>query len=117
MRKGISYLISLVFCRFTIMTTKREILEFLVCNKEYFRERFGIIKIGLFGSYAKDEHAEGSDIDLIVEFEKNTPNLFDVKNEFKDYIRVKFNMEVDIAREKYLKPLYKKAILKETIYV
>jgi len=99
------------------MTTKGEILEFLTQNKQYFREQFGIVKIGLFGSYAKDEQTNGSDIDLIVEFAKNTPNLFDVKNELKDYINEKFHIQVDIAREKYLKPIYRDSILKETIYV
>ena len=99
------------------MTTKSEILDFLAKNKVYFREKFGITKIGLFGSYAKDEQVEDSDIDLIVEFEQNIPNLFDVKNELKDYIRSKFHINVDIAREKYLKPYYRNIILKETIYV
>jgi predicted nucleotidyltransferase len=99
------------------MTTKGEILEFLTRNKQYFRDQFGIVKIGLFGSYAKDEQTDGSDIDLIVEFAKNTPNLFDVKNELKNYIKEKFNIQVDIAREKYLKPIYRDSILKETIYV
>ncbi len=99
------------------MTTKGEILEFLARNKEYFRVKFGITKIGLFGSYAKDEQAENSDIDLIVEFENDTPNLHDVKNELKFYIKSRFYINVDIAREKYLKPYYRKTILKETIYV
>ena len=99
------------------MTTKGEILDFLALNKDYFREKFGIIKIGLFGSYARDEQVDGSDIDLIVEFKNNTPHLYDQKNELKDYIRSSFNINVDIAREKYLKPYFKKTILKETIYV
>ncbi len=99
------------------MTTKGEILDFLTRNKQYFRDQFGIVKIGLFGSYAKDEQTDGSDIDLIVEFAKNTPNLFDVKNELKNYIKERFNIQVDIAREKYLKPIYRDSILQETIYV
>ena len=99
------------------MTTKGEILEFLTRNKQYFRDQYGIVKIGLFGSYAKDEQTNGSDIDLIVEFAKNTPNLFDIKNEIKKYIKEKFHIQVDIAREKYLKPIYRDSILKETIYV
>jgi len=99
------------------MTTKGEILEFLILNKQYFRDQFGIVKIGLFGSYAKDEQTDGSDIDLMVEFAKNTPNLFDVKNELKKYVKEKFNIQVEIAREKYLKPIYRDSILKETIYV
>jgi len=58
-----------------------------------------------------------SDIDLVVEFEENTQNLYDLKRALKEYIREKLNIEVDIAREKYLKPRYKKSILKETYYV
>ena len=92
-------------------------MNFLASNMDYFRERFGIAKIGLFGSYANDEQAEDSDIDLIVEFENNTPNLFDVKNELRDYIKSKFQVIADIAREKYLEPYYRITILKETIYV
>ncbi len=99
------------------MTTKGEILDFLTRNKQYFRDQFGIVKIGLFGSYAKDEQTDGSDIDLIVEFANNTPNLFDVKNELKNYINERFNIQVDIVREKYLKPIYRDSILQETIYV
>lgn len=99
------------------MTTKGEILDFLTQNKKYFRERFRIIKIGLFGSFVREEQTDGSDIDLIVEFEKNTPNLFDLKKDLKVYIKEQFNIEVDIAREKYLKSYYRESILKETIYV
>ena len=69
------------------MTTKGEILDFLTRNKQHFRDRYGIVKIGLFGSYARDEQAENSDIDLIVEFERNTPNLYDLKNDLKGYIK------------------------------
>lgn len=99
------------------MTTQSEILDFLARNKQYFRERYGIVKIGLFGSYARHEQAENSDIDLIVEFEKNTPNLYDLKMDLKSYIKESLNLDVDIAREKYIKPRYRKSILEETIYV
>lgn len=99
------------------MTTKGEILDFLSRNKQYFRDRYGIIKIGLFGSYARDDQVENSDIDLIVEFEKDTPNLYDRKRDLKRYIKENLNLNVDIAREKYIKPIYRKSILKEAIYV
>ncbi len=99
------------------MKTRKEILDFLTQNKKYFRERFGIVKIGLFGSYAKSEQTDVSDIDIIVEFERNTPNLFDKKTELKSFIGKQFDIQVDIAREKYLKPYFKETILKETIYV
>ena len=99
------------------MATKREILDFLTRNKQYFRDRYGITKIGLFGSYARSEQSNDSDIDIIVEFESNTPNLYDVKREIKDFIKQNLNLDVDIAREKYIKLIYRDSILKETIYV
>lgn len=99
------------------MTTKGEILDFLSGNKKHFRKRYGIIKIGLFGSYARDEQAEHSDVDIIVEFKKNTPNLYDVKIDLKRFIKENLNLDADIAREKYIKPIYRNSILKEAIYV
>lgn len=100
-----------------IMVSRKEILDFLSENKDHFRDQYHIVKIGLFGSYARNEQTMLSDIDLVVEFEENTQNLYDLKRAFKEFIREKLNIEVDIAREKYLKPRYKKSIIKETYYV
>jgi len=99
------------------MATQGEILNFLARNRQYFRDRYGITKIGLFGSYAREEQSIDSDIDLIVEFEKDTPNLYDVKRAIKEYIKDKLKLDVDIAREKYIKSIYRDSILKDTIYV
>lgn len=99
------------------MVSRKEILDFLSENKDHFRDQYHIVKIGLFGSYARNEQTMLSDIDLVVEFEENTQNLYDLKRALKEDIREKLNIEVDIAREKYLKPRYKKSILKETFYV
>jgi len=71
----------------------------------------------LFGSYTRGDNENGSDIDLIVEFEENTQNLFDIKRKLKAYIKYNLNLEVDICREKYIKPRYKKVILNEAKYI
>ncbi len=99
------------------MTTRDKILDFLSRNKKYFRENYHIIRLGLFGSYARNEQKSNSDIDLIVEFEKDTENLYDLKNKLRAYIKKELNVNVDICREKYIKPRFKDSILKETLYV
>lgn len=97
------------------MKTKDQILLFLAQNKDLFRDKFHIIRIGLFGSYARDEQNIDSDIDLLVEFEDNTQELYDLKLQLNFFFKT-LEIEIDICREKYIKPRIKKQILKETIY-
>jgi predicted nucleotidyltransferase len=98
------------------MTNKDQILSFISQNKNMLLEKFHITKIGLFGSYARGEQKDSSDIDLLVEFEENTQDLFDLKLQLKEFFRNKFGIETDICREKYIKPRLKRTILKETLY-
>lgn len=98
------------------MKTRNQILIFLNRNKKLFREEYHIIRIGLFGSYARGEQNIKSDIDLLVEFEENTQDLYDLKLQLKDFIRNELGLEVDICREKYINPRIKQNILNETVY-
>jgi predicted nucleotidyltransferase len=98
------------------MRTKAEILLFLKENKSLFREKFHIVRIGVFGSYARGDQNKNSDIDLLVEFEDNTQDLYELKIQLKEFFKNRLNLEVDICREKYIKPRIRKFILKETIY-
>jgi predicted nucleotidyltransferase len=95
--------------------TKETILEYLSSNKSELREKYGVIKIGLFGSYARGEESDDSDIDLAIEIEKdkkNISNFFGLKREME---RV-FDKKVDLGIESSLKPIAKKYILKEILY-
>ena len=98
------------------MTTRDQILTFITQNKKLFREKYHITRIGLFGSYARGDQKASSDIDLLVEFEENTQDLYDLKVQLKDFFKNKFGIEIDICREKYIKPRVKNTILKETVY-
>jgi len=98
------------------MKSRDQILAFLKQNKKLFRDRYHIIRIGLFGSYAHGEQNVNSDIDLLVEFEDNTQDLYDLKLQLKDFFQKSLGIEIDICREKYIKPRIKKSILKETVY-
>lgn len=99
------------------MLDKTDILNFLRANKEYFKTKFNVIKIGIFGSYAREEQTDNSDIDIIIEFEEETDNLFDKKFELREFLVLKFNKKIDICREGAIKPIFKPLILKDTIYV
>ena len=80
------------------------------------KEKYHVSKIGLFGSFARDEATTESDVDIIIELE-SIDNVYDVKSSLREYLSQAFGRSVDLAREKYLKPYAKEQILKETVYV
>lgn len=97
--------------------TKEYIINYLSEHKNEFSKKFGITKLGLFGSYARNEAQKNSDIDILIELENNLTDIHDKKSDFKHTLENYFNLKVDIAREKYLKPLAKEEILKDVVYV
>ena len=96
--------------------TKVFILDFLKKHKsEYFKE-YGVTKIGLFGSYAREEATASSDIDIAIEMldeKKSLSTFFSLKRELEQAFKTK----VDLGIESALKPIAKERILKEIIYV
>jgi len=97
--------------------TKNNILAYLSSHKEMFRNEFQVSRLGLFGSFATGQATEGSDIDVLIEFEPQTSNLSEKKAKIRSLIAATFNRKVDLCREKYMKPYFKSYILKSTIYV
>jgi len=64
-------------------------------NKEKIRE-FGVEKIGLFGSYIRNEQGQKSDIDILVEFRKGM-KTFDNYMNLKFFLEELFNCKVDLV--------------------
>lgn len=78
-----------------------EIVRILRLRNEEIKEKFGVRKIGIFGSYATGEQKKNSDIDFIVEFElnafgKNFKGLFDAFTNLYAYLEDLFGLKVDI---------------------
>jgi len=73
---------------------KEELLKELRKNKKKIKE-FGVKRIGIFGSFARDEAGEKSDIDVVVEFEKGKATFKNVCG-LVDFLEGLFNREVDI---------------------
>jgi len=95
--------------RIDIMT-KIEIIEKL---KSIDKSKFGILKLGLFGSYAKDNFTENSDIDLLVKFEFKR-GMYKRFCEFEEYINTIFpNKKIDIIEKSTFDYKYKNESVKE----
>ena len=99
------------------METREDILDYLKANREFFTKQFHIVKIGLFGSFARSEQTPQSDIDLIIELDAPDTDVYLLKNRTREFISLRFNRGVDLAREKYLRPYAREAILQEAIFV
>ncbi len=98
------------------MITSDQILAYLSSNKVRFQKDYHLVRIGIFGSVARDEATAKSDIDVILEFEENTANLHEIKQKLKTEIQEVFDRPVDICREKYIKPFLKDIILADVKY-
>ena len=98
------------------MLTSDEILIFLRQNKKYIFDNFYCSDIGLFGSYARNEQTEKSDIDILVRFSDNAPDLYDLEAGLKDYLKNNLQREIDICSEKWIRPIFRPLVMKEAIY-
>lgn len=80
--------------------TKEEVIKLLRKHKEDLK-KYGVGRIGLFGSFIRGEHKRKSDIDLVVEFDesffgKDLKGLFDAYTGLSDYLERLFGRKVDI---------------------
>ena len=74
--------------------------------------KYGVIKIGLFGSFLRNEQNKKSDIDFLVSFDKDT---FDNYMDLKFFLEELFRKRIDLVTEKSLKPSLKH-VKEEAIY-
>lgn len=93
------------------------VLQHLESQKTRLQEVYHLTQIGVFGSVATHKNHALSDLDILVEFEENTPSLFELKQRLKAELQDAFNCSVDLCRKKYIKPFMKADILKEVVYV
>lgn len=99
------------------MLNQSDIIDFLSNHILDLKTEYNISKIGLIGSFARNEQDEKSDIDILLEFESGTENIYDKKTKLKEYLKTYFHRDVDLCREKYVKPYIKEYLDNEVIYV
>ncbi len=96
------------------MQTPQEIENKLKTLKPYIQDEFGVDQIGYFGSFARGDHRNDSDLDLLVTFgSKIGWKFFDLK----DYLETAIGRKVDLVTKRSLKRQWKQAILKQVKYI
>ena len=96
------------------MKSLQEIKSSLNNNKEYLFTEYPIKSLAIFGSYARNNHDNNSDLDLLVEFNgKIGIRFIDLANEIEKIIGFK----VDLVSKKGIKDKYYQSILSDLIYV
>lgn len=76
---------------------------------------YGVRKVGVFGSYARSTQNAKSDIDILVEFNRNN-KTFDNYMELKFYLEKIFHCKVDLVIKDVLKARIKNRVLSEVEY-
>lgn len=97
------------------MKTLEEIQQILRQNKSLLQENYQIAQLGIFGSYARGEQTEKSDIDVLIDYEQ-APTLFKLV-ELRDYLSNAMGMKVDVVTKNGLKPRIRERVLSEVVYV
>jgi len=98
------------------MSIKEEVLKYLRENKEYFKKKYGVEKIYLFGSVARGEDKENSDIDIMIEFIDFKSNTFDNYYGFLEELEKKFKRKIDLVIKGAIKPIVFEYVKKDLIY-
>lgn len=90
-------------------------LHILRQYKEENIAKYGILTMGIFGSVARDEAGDSSDVDICIE--TKVPNMFNIIH-IKDELQMLFATPVDIIRVRdKMNPFLKKRIERDAIYV
>jgi predicted nucleotidyltransferase len=91
-----------------------DVLAIVKKNKTFLKERFGVKKIGVFGSVARGEAKEKSDVDVLVEFE-SAKKSFDNFMELSFFLEDLFGKKVDLITtsglDKYIRPYVEKEVI------
>ena len=97
-----------------IQLTRNTIINLLKAEKSYLTKEFGVVNIGLFGSFARDQSDRNSDIDLIVELREPR---FDYLAGLQIYLEKKFSRKIEIVRKgNRINSRFVQRVEKDTIY-
>lgn len=93
--------------------SSKQYLAILHTHKSILQNQYHVQEIALFGSVARDEHKDSSDIDVLVEFSE--PVGFFTFIDLENFLSKLLEKKVDLVTRRALKPIIKNQILKEAL--
>lgn len=94
---------------------KQAVLTKLTNCMEEIRQRFSVKTLAIFGSIARDEAVNNSDVDVLVVFDRE--GSFDLFMDLKFYLEDLLGSKIDLVTDKALRPQVRRAIEQELIHV
>ncbi|GAH51901.1 unnamed protein product [marine sediment metagenome] len=94
---------------------KQIVLKQLTVRMEEIRQRFSVRRLSVFGSVVRGEASEGSDVDVLVVFDRKA--TFDLFMDLKFYLEELLGTGVDLVTDKALRPQIRRTIEKEMVDV
>ena len=94
---------------------REEVLDILRMHKPTLADRFGVTALALFGSFARDEATDGSDVDILVQYDGPATS--------RSYFGVQFYIEdllgrrVDLVTHKALRSEFRPYVEREAVNV
>ena len=95
--------------------TLEEIIEAIKKRKTVLEEKYKIKEIGIFGSYARGEQTEKSDVDILVDFYE-LPDVFDLLR-LERSLRGTLKCKVDVVRKQAIRKELRDRIFSEAIRI
>ena len=97
------------------MTTREVILKALRSASPGLKQRYPVASLGLFGSFAREDAGEASDVDVLVEFTRpvSLSTFLALENE----LRALIGREVDLVSRRALKPYIGRNVLRDLVPV
>ncbi len=92
-----------------------QILHTLSAHRQELAQRFGVKQLSLFGSAARDQLRDDSDVDVLVEFEGDA--TYEGYFKLQDYLEALLGRSVDLVTERGLKPRARKHVQKDLVRI
>ncbi|MBI4382705.1 MAG: nucleotidyltransferase family protein [Nitrospinae bacterium] len=96
------------------MKTREEILRILTAEKSELQRLYKVQKLALFGSYAREEQTENSDVDILVEVDPSIGLEF---VSLAERMEKSLGLRVDLVSRRSIKPGKMEVIARDLTYV